>query len=131
LLGPVGLLSAQPPAVPLAAYNANPAQVSVSGFSGGAFMAQQLGIAYSSRFMGVGAFAGGPYDCRRTQPTASCQGQSGLTPEISAARLNIDNWSGNLIDPVANIARQRVFFFSGSYDAVVSERASSQAVNLY
>ena len=44
LLGPAGLLSAQPAAIPLAAYNVDPAQVSVSGFSSGAGMAVQLGI---------------------------------------------------------------------------------------
>ena len=58
LLVSAGLLSAQPAAIPLAAYNIDPAQVSVSGFSSGASMAHQLGVAHSSKFIGVGIFAG-------------------------------------------------------------------------
>lgn len=129
LLGLAGPLSAQSVAIPLAAYSVDPAQVSVSGFSSGAFMAQQLGVAYSSRFMGVGAFAGYHYDCRRTQPRDACYGVS--IPDISGSRLNMDTWSGNLIDPVANIAHQRIYVFTGTNDNVVGQNAANQVVNLY
>lgn len=55
-------------AASLAAYNADPRTVSVSGLSSGGFMAAQLGVAYSSTFQGgFGVFAGGPFDCARNQ----------------------------------------------------------------
>ena len=43
----------------------------------------------------------------------------------------MDTWSGNLIDPVTNIARQRIYVFSGTHDDVVLQNAPNQAVNLY
>ena len=45
------------------AYNADIAQTSISGISSGAFMAVQFGVAWSSVIVGVGAIAGGPFDC--------------------------------------------------------------------
>jgi hypothetical protein len=124
-LGLAGNVFAQ---IPLVAYNVDPSQVSVSGFSSGAFMAQQLGVAYSSRFMGVGFFAGYQYDCRRTQSQAACYGAT--IPDISGSRLNMNAWSGTLIDPVANIAHQRIYAFSGLYDVDVPQSVVNQAVNL-
>src|SRR5882757_10415121 len=50
-------------AAPLASYNVDRTQVSVSGLSSGGFFAVQLGVSYSSVFKGVGIFAGGTYDC--------------------------------------------------------------------
>ena len=128
LYGSIGLAGLVFGQAPLPAYNVDSAQVSVAGFSSGAFMAQQLSVAYSSRFMGVGVFAGYHYDCRRTQPQAACYGAT--IPDISGSRLNMDAWSGTLIDPVANIARQRIYVFSGVYDADVPQTVVNQAVNL-
>ncbi len=55
-------------AADLQAYNVDPKSVSVSGLSAGGFMAGQLGVAYSGTFQtGFGVFAGGPYDCARSQ----------------------------------------------------------------
>jgi len=106
-------LSAHAAPGPLPSYNVDPAQVSVSGYSAGAFMAQQLGVAYSSRFMGVGVLAGGFYDCRRgTTCTRS--------PADSIASMNA--WSGSLIDPVSNIARQQIYVFIGTNDTVIAPR---------
>src|ERR1700726_4771345 len=42
---------------------ADPGQVSVSGISSGAFMANQLHIAHSAGIMGAGIIAGGLYGC--------------------------------------------------------------------
>ena len=47
-------------AVPLPKYNVDTSKTTVSGLSAGGFMANQLGIAHSSFFKGVGVFAGGP-----------------------------------------------------------------------
>src|SRR5436305_10263659 len=60
-----GLLSAsaQSGAPPLAGYNAEIKESSISGISSGAFMAVQFGVSWSSVVKGVGAIAGGPYYC--------------------------------------------------------------------
>lgn len=55
-------------AVALQAYNVDPASVSTSGLSAGGFFAAQLGITSSSLYQtGFGVFAGGPFDCARSQ----------------------------------------------------------------
>jgi poly(3-hydroxybutyrate) depolymerase len=41
----------------------DPAQISVSGISSGAFMANQLHVAHSAQLMGAGLIAGGLYGC--------------------------------------------------------------------
>jgi len=52
----------------LGSYNVDPGLVSVSGLSSGGFMSVQIGVAYSGTFtVGLGVFAGGPYDCARNQ----------------------------------------------------------------
>jgi poly(3-hydroxybutyrate) depolymerase len=45
---------------PLPSYNVDLGETSVSGISSGAYMAVQMGIAYSEIVTGVGVFAGGP-----------------------------------------------------------------------
>ncbi len=115
----------------LGAYNVDPAQVSVSGFSTGGVMAMQLSVAYSSRIMGVGVFAGWHYDCRRTEPSSDCHGLNAVAPEIARSQGNIDSWSGNRIDPVANIARQKIYVFGGTFDSRVTQYATARVVDLY
>src|SRR5260370_21431949 len=48
---------------PLGRFPVDPAQVSVSGISSGAFMANQLHIAHSAGIAGAGMIAGGLYGC--------------------------------------------------------------------
>src|ERR1700716_1511454 len=50
-------------AEPLSGYNADIGESSISGISSGAFMAVQLGTAWSSVIRGVGVIAGGQYWC--------------------------------------------------------------------
>jgi hypothetical protein len=54
----------------LGAYPVDPAQVSVSGLSSGAFMANQLHIAHSAEIMGAAMIAGGLYGCAVLHATA-------------------------------------------------------------
>lgn len=72
--GVVALAASGAYAAALNAYNADPSTVSVSGLSAGGFMAAQLGVAYSDTFkVGFGVFAGGPFDCARSQTVSlSC-----------------------------------------------------------
>src|SRR5712664_243154 len=48
---------------PLGRFPVDPAEVSVSGISSGAFMANQLHIAHSAGIVGAGMIAGGLYGC--------------------------------------------------------------------
>src|SRR3954471_7708961 len=47
----------------LGSYPVDPAKVSISGISSGAFMANQFHIAHSDLIMGAGIVAGGLYGC--------------------------------------------------------------------
>ncbi|WP_139826428.1 extracellular catalytic domain type 2 short-chain-length polyhydroxyalkanoate depolymerase [Derxia lacustris] len=116
-------------APPLAGYNVDKTQSSVSGLSAGGFMAVQLGVAYSSIFKGVGVFAGGPYDCAGQRNYTGCMYQS--SPSVTQSVTNMRNWSGNQIDPVANIASQRIYLFSGSADTTVATSVMNQVQAMY
>ncbi len=97
-------------------------ETSASGLSSGAFMAVQLGVAYSSTVRGVGAFAGGPYDCAggsvATALTTCMSSPSGLDVPALVARTRARAASG-AIDPVDGIAGQRIFLFGGADDRTV------------
>lgn len=106
------------PALP--ALNVDKTKISVSGLSSGAFMANQLGYAYSSTFMGVGVFAGGPYMCAGHSNYTACM----YNASISAGRLStmqgdLNNWSGTSNDALANVARQKVYLWVGGADYTV------------
>jgi poly(3-hydroxybutyrate) depolymerase len=127
----IGLLAAAPALaafVGLAAHAADPLpqlvidphQVTVSGLSSGAFMAVQLGYAYSATFSGVGVFAGGPYMCAGHSNYTACMYDATISAGmLSTMQADIDRWSGNANDPKANVAAQKVFLFVGNSDSTV------------
>ena len=111
--------------IPLPAYNVDPASVSVSGLSSGGFMSAQLGVAYSQTFQaGFGVFAGGPYDCARNQNYTACMYNA--TPSITTPVANMRSWSGNQIDPTANLANRKIFLWVGSSDTTVGPNPDNQ-----
>lgn len=123
-------------------------QCTVSGLSSGAFMSVQLQMAHSSMFVGAGIVAGGPYRCaesfRDAAPIAAdafvqnalfvCMNP--LTPEtapdvqqlLSLARQAAAN---GLIDPLANLKRQRLYIFTGSEDRVVQQVVVRRTLDFY
>ncbi|KAL3477664.1 Alpha/Beta hydrolase protein [Aspergillus californicus] len=106
-------------------YNVDPDTVSISGFSSGGFMAAQLGIAYSDTFkLGFGVFAGGPYDCARNQPNASCMFNN--TPSITTPTANLISWSGREIDDIANLKDRRIYIQTGILDDTVGPNVVAQ-----
>ena len=118
--------------VPLAAYNVKLDETTVSGLSSGAYMAVQFGVSWSSIVRGVGAFAGGPYYCAQgsvSTATGACQiGNPSTAPLTSAT----DSWAASgAIDPTANLARQKIWLFSGYNDGVVKRAVTSQLFNYY
>lgn len=108
----------------LPALGADRTQVSVSGLSSGGFMAVQYSVAWSSEVMGVGVVAGGLYNCGAR---FAWQGPQVLIAScMSRPWSAADSWRAvtgfardAVIDPVGNIARQRVYLFSGSHDGIV------------
>ena len=134
------LASAAAQVTKLPAFNADAAQTSVSGLSAGAFMAVQFEVAYSASLLGAGVIAGGPYDCAQgSSVTATsvcscvpfgCFGQS----STNVPRLVIitdQNASRGLIDPTANLARHRMWLFSGANDTAVPQRVMNDLVTYY
>lgn len=96
------------------------AQITVSGLSSGGFMANQLGVAHSATFKGVGVFAGGPYMCAGHANYTACMYNASISgTALSTMQADINNWSGTAIDPKSNIAAQKIFLFVGNSDYTV------------
>jgi poly(3-hydroxybutyrate) depolymerase len=125
---------------PLPALNPAIGETSVSGLSAGGFMAVQFQIAHSSIVKGAGIIAGGPYYCAQNSVIAattkcSCTldlGDEGctVTPTSTDVAALVEATGrfarDGLIDDPANIARQRVFTFSGGKDKTVPAPVVSQ-----
>lgn len=127
---------------PLPPLGADLSKSSVSGISSGGFMAAQLATAYSATFMGVGVIAAGPYYCAGTYPdlsfmqnaTATCMSPAGknVTADAAVSLKNATRFAGEgRIDAVANLARQRVYVFSGASDHTVKTIVSDQVPVYY
>ncbi|MEJ6022760.1 extracellular catalytic domain type 2 short-chain-length polyhydroxyalkanoate depolymerase [Ramlibacter sp. PS4R-6] len=107
-------------AVPLAKYNVDKTQTTVSGLSSGGFMANQLGYAHSSLFKGVAVFAGGPYMCAGHNNYTACMYNASISSAMLTTMQNdINAWSGNQIDAKSNVAGQKVYMFVGTSDFTV------------
>ncbi|MGR4868019.1 fibronectin type III domain-containing protein [Variovorax sp. LARHSF232] len=107
-------------AVPLPALNVDTSQTTVSGLSGGGFMATQLGYAFSGTFKGVGVFAGGPYMCAGHSNYTACMYNATVSASmLSTMQADLNNWSGTAIDSLANVAGQKIYMFVGNSDFTV------------
>lgn len=95
--------------------------VTVSGISSGAFMATQLGVAFSSRIHGVGSVAGGIYYCARNMlpSTAICMNLPGALSEKIYIRDAIRLAKEKKIDPVSNLKNSYFYLFHSEADATV------------
>src|SRR6516165_1823412 len=107
---------------PLGHFPVDPAQVSVSGISSGAFMANQLHIAHSAGIIGAGMIAGGLYGCAvdsvsedgvfalASLAVGPCMSvPTLLRPVDFYAQLTADLAAKGWIDPPSNLARSRVY----------------------
>ena len=111
--------------------------VTASGVSSGGYMAVQLQVAHSATVSGVGVIAGGPYYCAQgSMFTAlyNCMTPGWWTPAPSATFLkteaNTTAVSGH-IDPTKNLAKSRVWLFSGRSDHVVSSQVVEAVRDFY
>lgn len=129
---------------PLGRFPADPGQVSVSGISSGAFMANQLHVAHSAGIMGAGIIAGGPFGCavdRLTGDGVAALVSLALGPCMSTPTLLrpaafyggliADLAARGWIDPPANLVRSRVYLFTGKADKVVNSKVVETGASLY
>lgn len=127
-----GAVSVAQAAVTLPAYNVDKTKISVSGLSSGGFMANQLGFAYSSTFMGVGVFAAGPYMCAGHSNYTACMYNATISSGmLSTMQADINNWSGTSIDNKANVANQKIYLFVGTSDTTVGPNPLAAARTQY
>jgi poly(3-hydroxybutyrate) depolymerase len=126
----------------LPALGADLKQTSVSGISSGGFMAAQIATVYSSRFIGAGIIAAGPFYCAGstgtteylTNATAFCMGPT--SSAVGASGQKAFEQAGELaakakIDPLAGVQRQRVYIFSGANDKTVKTAVVDQTEAFY
>jgi poly(3-hydroxybutyrate) depolymerase/chitodextrinase len=120
-------------AINLPAYNVDTSQTTVSGLSSGGFMANQLGIAYSSLFKGVGVFAAGPYMCAGLSNYTSCMYNASISSTALTNMQNrIDTYSSSgAIDNKSNIAGQKVYLFIGTSDTTVGQNPTTALKTQY
>jgi poly(3-hydroxybutyrate) depolymerase len=116
----------------LGAYNADPATISVSGVSGGAFMATQFATAFSSTVKGVGVIAGGPFGCAQGDPLIAIETCQRGEPDTAALlRLATRLADSHDIDPLAGISDQKVYLFHGLKDQVVAGSVTAAIADFY
>jgi hypothetical protein len=145
LLPPLMLLCASASAAErLGAYPVDPAQVSVSGLSSGAFMANQLHIAHSADIMGAAMIAGGLYGCAVLHATADgvealasqaagpCVSTPFLLEDVSFYADLVKTLARKAeIDPPSNLAHSRIYLFTGGSDSVVSSKTVEKGRAVY
>jgi poly(3-hydroxybutyrate) depolymerase len=127
LLGSAGANAADK----LAPLHADPAKISISGLSSGGYMAVQYDVAFSGSTLGVGVVAGGPYNCAfvnlggiATCLTGSPLGYASYSALIGFAALG-------QIDPFRNLAKGKVYLFSGTDDTVVHQSVMDAVRDFY
>jgi poly(3-hydroxybutyrate) depolymerase len=122
--GPDGAASAAKGDDRLAALALDPSSVTVSGISAGGYMAVQFHVAHSSLVQGAGVLAAGPYHCAQgTMRLALGRCMKG-DEEIPTERLLAETSELALegsVDPIANLAEDRVWIFHGAADPFVAK----------
>ena len=136
----VALSAAAAQVVTLPSYNVDINQTSVSGLSAGGYMAVQFDVAFSSTLRGAGIIAGGPFYCAQgsvltATSTCSCVpfgclGQSSTNVAQLIAITDQDAGRG-LIDGTGNLARHKIWLFSGTGDTVVPQRVMDDLSTYY
>jgi poly(3-hydroxybutyrate) depolymerase len=139
LLAAESLPSESPVAESLPELGADIGSTSVSGLSSGAYMAGQIEVAHSKDIKGAGIVAGGPYACAETQssrqvpfwPSAvlqnaqqalnQCMQTTAGTPDPKALVKRAEELATDgKIDPLAGLADDNVYLFSGNEDQTVT-----------
>lgn len=118
----------------LPSFNIESNAITISGISSGAFMAVQMGVAYSETFSGVGSIAGGIYGCALGQPLVATQ-TCMKNPEAVNVPFLVEHTKRlekyNYIDSTKNLKRQKIYIFSSTGDNVVNMEAGEKLKEYY
>jgi poly(3-hydroxybutyrate) depolymerase len=115
----------------LPAVGADPAKTSVSGLSSGAFMTIQYGVAFSAGTIGMGVVAGGPYNCAYVNAGGIDTCMSG-SPDGAVSYSAAQGFAAlGQIDPVNNLANQKIYMFSGTNDSIVKQTVMNAVFGFY
>ncbi|WP_282697292.1 PHB depolymerase family esterase [Streptomyces sp. CC208A] len=118
---------------PLQRYDISAAYV--SGLSSGGFMANQLHVAHSDVFKGAGIFSAGPYDCAQNSLNTALYAcmdtfKTRKTP-AQLEQLTRDRAAAGKVDPVANLAGDKVWLFHGTNDTTVKAPVNDDLATYY
>lgn len=117
------------------AYNINSEKITLSGISAGAYIAQQMHIAYADEISGVAIIAGGPYNCSEgsvSRALTACMNTSSGSISIDKIINTItDLRQKDLIDQGANLSASKVFLLTGQSDDVVAHPVVQAVKDLY
>lgn len=129
--------------------------VTVSGLSSGAYMAGQFHIAYSEMVKGSGIVAGGPYGCARTpgarlnpfwfqqvlfwnlkRAMDSCMDDGWWFYSTVPSPSYLFDYASGLaskgrIDPISNLANDKIYLFTSSADETVHSGVVEAAREFY
>ncbi|MFF1481378.1 prolyl oligopeptidase family serine peptidase [Streptomyces sp. NPDC058301] len=109
--------------------------VYVSGVSSGGFLANQLHIAHSDIFRGVGIFSAGAYDCAQGNLTTALYAcMNTLLPRKTPAQLERetrDRAAYGSVAPVANLSGAPVWLSHGSSDRTVDRKVNDDLATYY
>lgn len=122
-------------AEPLPSFRTDPAGITVSGLSSGAYMAGQMHVAFSDRISGAGLVAGGPYGCATGSVAFALQRCTETTlgapdPAALVARAKGLAAAGR-IAPLENLADDPVYVFGGTEDRTVLPAVVRTAAEFY
>jgi len=110
------------------------ASVTLSGVSSGASFAVQFHVAHSSSVDGVGVIAGAPYWCSQGSSAVSLSNCQKSPNSISISNLvayTTNAFSNHTIDNPSNLAKSKVFLFSGTLDTVVAPGVVKKLATYY
>lgn len=123
---------ASAPALPTLAID--PAAVSVSGISSGAYMAHQAHLAFSDRLVGAALLAGGPYQCASgaldtaLEHCVAPQQPPDVAPLAQRAR---ERAQAGTLAPLDGLAGDRVWVYHGALDTTVGEGVTRASASFY
>lgn len=117
------------------AYNVNPQKITVSGISSGAYIAQQMHMAYADQISGVAMLAGGPFNCSEgnvNRALNSCMKTSPGAISIDKILASItDLRKKGLLDSGETLPAAKVLLLVGKNDDVVAKPVVQAAKDLY
>ena len=121
------------PALP--ALKLDPDRVAVTGISSGAYMAQQVHIAFSDRVGGAALLAGGPYGCAEGSldlALSRCiKGEPTQPSAVPLAARARELAEAGKIAPLSGLSGDRVLVMHGTADALVAPAVSRASLDIY